>query len=101
MTTPLPDLRPPFARDSEAQRVDVGEGHALVMPPDDKTVTPGVPWWEHPCVAGDGTAILTAASLHPDHVVTGEWPTVTIRPSLLCRSCGSHGWLTDSRWRSC
>lgn len=33
-----------------------------------------------------------------DHTVTGEWPAMTVRPSVLCPDCGLHGFITDGRW---
>lgn len=27
-----------------------------------------------------------------------SWQPLTLSPSLLCRSCGLHGWIRDGRW---
>lgn len=54
---------------------------------------------EHRCKeVGDGDHLVVAPKLK--HVVTGEWPKVTVRPSVLCPDCGLHGFITDGAWRS-
>lgn len=29
------------------------------------------------------------------------WEPLTLSPSVLCRGCGSHGWIRDGRWVAC
>jgi hypothetical protein len=30
-----------------------------------------------------------------------SWDPLTLSPSLLCRSCGNHGFIRQGRWESC
>ena len=96
MTTEIRDVRAPKMK--EARRHDAGGG-VVVLFVDPEFVVRDAPWIEHQCIAGDDTPILTAVSLHPGHSVSDDH--LTVSPSILCQSCGLHGFLTDGKWRSC
>lgn len=57
----------------------------------------------HPCKTDDRHAGSVPFVPHIDHP---EWPTwevqqwepLTITPSVLCRTCGCHGWIREGRW---
>jgi hypothetical protein len=37
---------------------------------------------------------------NPQSIWTVEsWEPLTLRPSLLCRVCGDHGWIVQGRWK--
>lgn len=76
-------------------------GHDVYLSADER------PKWFHRCgvLGPDGHRrawIFVACGLAPGHVVTRNAAgLVTIRASILCLRCGTHGWLTDSKWTPC
>lgn len=67
-------------------------------------------WWKRPVVHGpNGPEVMWMTRhpgaghhgrLHDDHVVTEhEDGTITVEPSILCRTCGWHGYLERGVWR--
>lgn len=54
--------------------------------------------FEHPCIAGDGSACINAP-LITKHDVAERDGKVTISPSILCHGCNTHGFIAESRWR--
>ena len=90
------DIRPEAFK--TCRRIELGE-ITIVFPPDEKVVHPGRPWIEHECLAGDGEKVLNVVSLHPEHAVFDDGMTVS--PSILCKTCGLHGFLKNGEWKSC
>ena len=84
----------------EHRRVQVADDMALVF---DGQASAGVHWrWDHLCetVADPDYGTIRkriAAYLSPGHVIEAEDP-LTIGGSLLCLSCGLHGFITGGRW---
>lgn len=31
----------------------------------------------------------------------GEWPNITLSPSILCRRCQNHGYVVEGKWIAC
>lgn len=60
-----------------------------------------LPLFRHRCDRGDRGVLICAPSLNPAHVVTETERGVTVRASVLCPDCGTHGYITDSAWTSC
>lgn len=48
----------------------------------------------------DGTFTKVVAPRLSRHTVTRTDAGVTVRASVLCPDCGTHGWVTDSQWRA-
>jgi hypothetical protein len=81
--------------------VKVGPTGKAVLFYDDGTVR-----FAHRCDRGergiiDCSPLLQIGPGHedpgPGHEIVSEDP-LTIRPSILCPDCGTHGWFTESRW---
>lgn len=91
----LVDVRSPEVRESSA-RLELGEGMAVVWTSD------GV-FFEHECrVLPDDIRLLCAPSFHAEHVVNaGVMELATVKPSVLCPDCGTHGFITDGVWKGC
>lgn len=51
-----------------------------------------------------GGAVMLALGYGPTQTWTveageaGVWEGLTLVPSILCRTCGHHGWIRDGRW---
>ena len=59
----------------------------------------GPPRFEHRCDRGGKRGVIVCApSLHDDHVITGTREKPTVRASILCPDCGTHGYITDGAW---
>ena len=95
-----PFLVPPGWVDSDFIAHPGGPTYRLLTYPD------GMVRFEHRCNRGARGTIISAPALDPSHVITrGEVtrdsrrgvPTVT--PSILCPDCGTHGFITNGRWR--
>lgn len=61
--------------------------------------------FEHKCDRGDAGVIVCAPLLtahqitdHPCEKCSGLHTVPTVRPSILCPDCGTHGFITDGRW---
>lgn len=69
-------------------------------------VTPDALGMRHRCSSWpddqepDGLFVKVVAPRLSDHAVTGDEGALTVQPSILCRDCGLHGYITDGRWRS-
>lgn len=71
------------------------------------TYADGTVRFEHRCDRGDPGVIICAPTLR-DHTITQtpcpnppcQWThdTPTVRPSILCPDCGTHGFITNGRW---
>jgi hypothetical protein len=74
--------------------IDLGDGMGL------SGETPK-PRWTHLCGVkrpdGHRTSWVRVWSVLSHDVTVGP-KGVTIRPSLLCSRCLTHGWITDSKW---
>lgn len=46
---------------------------------------------------GPGEHLVCSPRLN--HEVSGDWPALTVTPSILCPDCGLHGFVTDGCWR--
>lgn len=55
--------------------------------------------FEHRCDRGDRGTVVCAPALQlgDGHEIVQLEP-LTIRPSILCPDCGTHGFITDGRW---
>lgn len=75
---------------------DAGCGHAL-RPVDGGDFL----WWHEGC-ADPGWLYVDTSSGTRHHVISGsvEGGDITIRASLLCPTCGRHGFITDGRWHA-
>ena len=63
-------------------------------------------WYSHQCInvhpdflESDGT-IETMLPLGPGGWIVDSREPMTVRPSILCRSCQTHGFITDGKWVS-
>lgn len=95
-----PFLVPPGWVDSDFIAHPGGPTYRLLTYPD------GMVRFEHRCNRGARGTIICAPALDPSHVITrGEVTrdsrrgTPTVTPSILCPDCGTHGFITDGRWR--
>lgn len=82
--------------------VDVGDDKRMLHYPGSERMIEG--WrFVHRCLTGQEGGhrreCTTASRLHPDHQIVSAEP-LTITPSILCRGCGTHGWVRDGRWVS-
>lgn len=34
----------------------------------------------------------------PNFMYTGEWPNISVTPSILCKRCMNHGYIRDGKW---
>lgn len=62
--------------------------------------------FEHVCDRGDRGIIVCAPMLtnvnQPGgHQITGTLERPTVRASILCPDCNTHGFVTQGRWESC
>lgn len=86
--------------EDERRRVEVADDMALVY---DGRANGGVHWrWVHLCDVYDDpddgpTQKRIASYLSRGHKIVREDP-LTVEGSLLCRSCGTHGFVRDGRW---
>lgn len=46
----------------------------------------------------DGKFVKVVAPRLTNHTVTRNADGITVRASILCRDCGAHGFITDSKW---
>lgn len=74
--------------------VEVGEheGHPLAMLRNEQG------WYFMHLCKREYAAIICAPSVAKHSVVFDE-SSITVTPSILCVSCGLHGFVTDSTWR--
>jgi hypothetical protein len=84
----------------EQRRVQLDDDMYLVF---DAVASNGISWrWDHLCEfytdPEDGlTQKRIASYLSPGHTVLSEDP-LTIQGSLLCLSCGKHGFVVEGHW---
>lgn len=94
--------------DVMASAVDLGHGVRVVFTAWNRHDKAGL-LVEHPCgdddnhISGIMFDLPGVAEAFPDRPL---WELVTldpltVRPSLKCRACGHHGWITDGRWEPC
>lgn len=80
------------------RRDDVGDAKALL------TFADGSVRFEHVCDRGTRGVIVCAPRLQigNGHTLTRADGTglPTVRASILCEDCGTHGWVTDGRWHA-
>jgi hypothetical protein len=67
------------------------------------TYADGTARFEHRCDRGERGTIICAPALQigNGHTLTyqpGMHDAPTVRPSILCPDCGTHGYITDGRW---
>jgi hypothetical protein len=65
------------------------------------TYTDGKVRFEHRCDRGDRGTIICAPALQigNGHTLTRDSQGApTVRASILCPDCGTHGFITDGRW---
>jgi hypothetical protein len=90
----------PFCVDSGWDRADfiahtLGPPYRLLSYPD------GAVRFEHRCDRGERGVIICAPALQigNGHTLTrNETGQPTVRASILCPDCGTHGFITDGRW---
>ena len=87
----------------KAVGVDIGHDHALT--PVYEFDGPRIYGYADAHRAADGKpcggfAKVLGEGPGPSWTATGslEDGTLTLDPSLLCRTCGDHGWVRDGRW---
>lgn len=82
--------------------LDLGHGHKL-----HRVVQNGEPWGfvdyhqrkDQPELACTGGSVpLTGMASGDTWDQTGEWPAITLTPSLLCTQCGEHGFVREGQW---
>lgn len=59
--------------------------------------------FEHRCDRGDRGVVDCAPALQLNgggHRIISAVPA-TVQPSILCPDCGTHGFVTDGKWRAC
>lgn len=56
---------------------------------------------EHPCKVVDGTRLIIAPALGPEHQVDGTPELPHVHPSISCPDCGLHGFISMGRWTPC
>lgn len=64
----------------------------------------GVVRFEHVCDRGGRGVVICAPKLRIDEGHTLTCPIggrTTVRPSILCPDCGTHGFVTDGVWEPC
>jgi len=96
----------------ESFRYDLGDGRVLHGYSETWTLagTPGRHWrgsefhgivrFEHVCDRGSRGVIVCAPELQigAGHTLTGGDNGPTVRASILCEDCGTHGFVTEGRW---
>lgn len=71
-----------------------GPSYRLLFYPD------GVVRFEHKCKVVDGVQIICAPALQLREGGHRIWlASVTVEPSISCPDCGTHGFITNARWR--
>lgn len=77
------------------RRVELGDDKAILLYDD------GVARFAHRCDRGDRGVVLCSPLLQigNGHTIVQADP-LTIRASILCEDCGTHGWVTDGAWES-
>lgn len=85
--------------------IDLGDGHKLSRVHDREKNLVGFvdahPDARNPAKQCGGSVPLERSRWsRPDATwrMTGEWPEVTLEPSLLCTACGDHGFVRAGRW---
>jgi hypothetical protein len=81
---------PRFVADHDAA-LEVGTGIRLLR------FTAGGYGVEHRCDRGD-RGIVDHAPRIDNHNVTGDWPDITVTPSILCVDCSLHGFIRNGHW---
>jgi hypothetical protein len=84
---------------------DIGHGVSILFYVQGDEPAPAGLLERHLCLTDDEHAGLVPFNPVPDHP---EWPTwtveswtpLTISPSVLCRTCGRHGWIREGAWVS-
>lgn len=59
--------------------------------------------FRHPCPANgnlDPDPAFANLPIGPNGWTIEQREPLTVRPSILCRRCGLHGWITNGRWES-
>jgi hypothetical protein len=85
--------RPELVEPDAEAVVHVGYDHAIHFYSD------GSARFAHECDRGERGLVRCAPLLQLDggHQIVTRYP-LTIRPSILCGDCGTHGFITDGRW---
>jgi hypothetical protein len=77
---------------------DIGHGVSVELLRDASGAVEALALW-HPCCGGERSGAWLP--VHPVHsrgwAVAVESP-ITVSPSILCMTCGHHGWIRDGRW---
>lgn len=80
-----------------------GPSYRLLFYPDPAEVR-----FEHTCDRAHRNAgvivcapLLSNVNQPGGHQVTGPQERPTVRASILCEDCGTHGFITDGRWEGC
>lgn len=86
-TVPLPNTEFALLRFDDAEGSEAwGFQHVCGRWPDDREP--------------DGEFVKIIAPRLTKHTVTRTPRGITVRASILCPDCGSHGFVTDSRWKN-
>lgn len=91
----VPVLTPPGWEHSEFIQNVAGPSYRLLTYPD------GAVRFEHRCDRGDRGVIICAPALQigNGHTLTrNDRGLPTVRASILCPDCETHGFITDGRW---
>lgn len=91
-----------------SERIDLGNGHVAEWEEHNGDPRAGL-YHYHPCGDRAGACagwITIADGAWEREFAVGEIPTwtiealepLTLSPSLLCRSCGSHGFIQSGKW---
>ena len=90
MTT-RPDGIPVLVKAGWTERVDLGEGRAVLFYDD------GPARFEHVCHRVRDDRVLIIAPSLENHTIVSRDP-LTITASIACWDCPIHGWVRDGQW---
>jgi hypothetical protein len=91
----------------KAARVDIGDGHSIVLARYEGEVAGANVYHSRPdgaeCVGWVAFAGRAWARGFPDGLAGKSWDVIqadplTLAPSIKCRSCGDHGYIRNGKW---
>lgn len=70
--------------------IDLGSDHRAGWKED------GNLWWWHACTVGSGIGSIDCTTGQFHSLISRE--PMHIEASVLCATCGDHGWIRDGKW---